>query len=262
METERNPADPAEYREPLGDRHSILLRRDALPLGTDALLLAGMLPYRPDDTALEIGAGTGAVSVLSALRGKFSRIDAVEIDPVLAALARRNVEDNRLSEVLHILQADARTLPVTHAYHAVFMNPPYRAAGSGRPCRFHLADISRYERAGTIAQLCRAASDSLRKDGRLYVVYPAARLSALLSAFREAELSLRRLTQVSAFPDAPPALCLCTAAPGISDGGKAPAARITPPLFLHEKRGDKEDSPAARTLYLTGSLPGEWSRYD
>ena len=262
MEPEKRVPRSVEYREPLGNGHTLLLRRDALSLGTDALLLAGILPTRPDDFALEIGAGTGAVSLLAALRGKFARIDAVEIQPALAALARRNVTENGLDGKMRIIEADARALPPSHAYHAVFMNPPYRAAGSGQPCKSIAADFSRYERAGTIAELCRAAAGCLRPNGRLYAVWPAARLPALLSALREAELSSRRLTEVRAYPGASPSLCLCTAVAGVPEKTQNTGTIFTPTLFLRTQKDSREDSPAVRILSLTGSLPGEWSRYD
>jgi len=62
---------------------------------------------RPGMRVLDIGAGSGILSIAAALQGA-SHVDAVEIDPVGAHVCHQNVEANRVGEVVHVR---AGTLP-------------------------------------------------------------------------------------------------------------------------------------------------------
>ena len=71
----------------------------------DAVLLARFAHLRSRDRLLELGTGTGVIPLLVA--DKVARVEAVELNPVTAALAARNAELNGLSDEL---QAAADTL--------------------------------------------------------------------------------------------------------------------------------------------------------
>jgi len=55
---------------------------------------------RPGMRVLDLGAGSGILSIAAALQGA-SHVDAVEIDPVAAQVCQANVDANRVSDVVH-----------------------------------------------------------------------------------------------------------------------------------------------------------------
>lgn len=61
---------------------------------------------RPGDVVVEVGAGTGILSLFAAAAGA-ARVVAVEIDPVLARCLRATVAANGLEDVVEVLEADA-----------------------------------------------------------------------------------------------------------------------------------------------------------
>lgn len=83
-----------EKPEKINDDITLLQNPGSLAFGTDAYLLSAYLRHAPKQTACELGAGSGVVSLLAAARGRFSHITAVEIQEPLASLAAYNVEKN------------------------------------------------------------------------------------------------------------------------------------------------------------------------
>ena len=63
---------------------------------------------KPGDIVVEVGAGTGILSLFAAGAGA-ARVYAVEIDPVLAASLRETVRINKLEDKIEIIEGDALT---------------------------------------------------------------------------------------------------------------------------------------------------------
>ena len=74
--------------------------RDGLTFGTDALLLAGYVSPEPGASALELGGGTGIVSLLLATRNKVGTVLALEAQEEYARLT----EENARIRVAFVLQ--------------------------------------------------------------------------------------------------------------------------------------------------------------
>jgi predicted RNA methylase len=64
---------------------------------------------KPGDVVVEVGAGTGILSLFAAGAGA-ARVHAVEIDPVLAASLRETVRLNNLETKMEIIEGDALTV--------------------------------------------------------------------------------------------------------------------------------------------------------
>ena len=63
---------------------------------------------RPGDVVVDVGAGTGVMSIFAARAGA-RKVYAIESTPI-ARLARRIVADNGLSEVIEVIEADAASV--------------------------------------------------------------------------------------------------------------------------------------------------------
>ncbi len=96
-------ASPAGHAAPL-DYHRRLLDD---PVRMDAYERALRHLVRPGDVVLDLGAGTGILSILAARRG--ARVHAVESMPV-ADLAREMIHANGLQDRVQVHRADARSL--------------------------------------------------------------------------------------------------------------------------------------------------------
>lgn len=110
--------------------------------GLDAVVLAACVEADPAAPirVLEAGAGAGVVSACLAHRLELAQVDAVEIEPDLCELARKNMARNRLEHRVRIINGDI-TAPlsqlkasgiVPEGYDWVIANPPFFSASSAR----------------------------------------------------------------------------------------------------------------------------------
>lgn len=111
----------------------VRLAQGGLRAGLDAVMLAAAVPAAAGETALELGLGTGAVSLCLAARVPGLSLTGVEIDPPCAALARANAAANGVT--LDAVAADIFHLPpeLKRGFDQVFCNPPFHGPGQASP---------------------------------------------------------------------------------------------------------------------------------
>src|SRR5690348_15725044 len=96
-------------------------------------MLAAAAPAVGGQTALELGAGTGTVSLCLAVRVPGLVLTGVERDAALVALARTNSEANHFD--CRFAAADIFALPpeLKRDFDQVFANPPFHGEGQASP---------------------------------------------------------------------------------------------------------------------------------
>ncbi len=220
---------------------------DALRLGTDALLLSAYIKEQSNATALEIGAGSGVISLMLAKRGAFKKIHALEVQDGLFSLLCDNIKENGLEHTINPLIGDIRFLnpESVKGVSAVFTNPPYMKTDSGKSSPSESRQISRHEVNGGIADFCKASSKILKTGGRLYIVYRPDRLSTMIKALSDNGFSPKRMTFVHASEGHAPSSVLCEAVLG---GGEQ--LKVTRPLLLNSADGDY--------IYQNGVFPEDF----
>ena len=148
-----SPAAPRPDAETLGaffhGRIRILQPKKGYRFSVDAPLLADFIRTRPEDEALEIGTGSGVISLLLSLK-PFRKITAIEIQAGLAGLARRNVELNGLGGRIEVVEADLRTFEPGRTFDLIFSNPPYIRKATGFLGASAEKSAAKHELHGTI----------------------------------------------------------------------------------------------------------------
>lgn len=221
-----------EQLDTVNEQLRLIRRKNGLTFGTDAYLLAAFVRSGSRERAVDLGSGTGILSLLLCAKDKVRSVTAVELQPAFAELTARNAALNRMENRITVLNCDVRTLGVRDTggeVGLVVSNPPYLRAGSGRSNQATEKEIARHEVAGRISDFCAAAGRVLRTGGRFCVVWKPERLRELFSAMAENRLEPKRMTMVHADAAHEPCAVLVEA---VRDG--APDLRVTPPLFLYE----------------------------
>jgi tRNA1(Val) A37 N6-methylase TrmN6 len=158
--------------------------------GTDALLLAAAGPTDFNGRCLDVGAGTGAAGLVYAMLEPAARLGLVEIDPLLAALARRNIAANGLADRAEVIEGDVLGAALPNGLEPgsatlVLTNPPYldpdRSRASSDPQR-RLAHVMP---AGGLARWLGAAALALAPGGTLVLIHRADHLGRVLSALAD-----------------------------------------------------------------------------
>ena len=77
------------------------------------------------NTVLDIGTGTGLLSLIYAQKNPDVIIDAMEMDEEAAEQARENVESFPIKNHVQVHCADARNFMFPHKYDLIISNPPF-----------------------------------------------------------------------------------------------------------------------------------------
>lgn len=209
---------------------NLIQNKRGLTYGTDAYLLSAFIRKKRNGIAAEIGSGSGIISLLLARKEKFSKIYALEVQEYYADLTKRNADLNGLSEVVKAIHADARDF--TKECDAVFMNPPYMKASSGKRNEDDGKYAARHELNGDINELCASASRMLKYGGDFYAVYRPDRLSDIICAMRGSGIEPKVVCFVHQDVLHAPCLTLVCG----KKGGKS-GMKVLRPLFLNDGNG-------------------------
>ncbi len=214
----------------------IIQSKEGYRFSIDALLVAHFCSPRPKDRIMDLGTGCGVIPLILAHRRKDAEIIGVELQPPLAALARRNVALNGFSRRIQILEADLkdiRSAEKQEAFDLVLSNPPYYEVETGRINPQAEKAGARHEVYAKLEDLLLTASHILSKKGRLVMIFPASRASDLIRKLAQRRMEPKRLQFVhSRAKDAARFLLIEARKEG------QPHVEISPPLFLYDDKGD------------------------
>lgn len=100
--------------------------RCAMKVSTDACLQGAWTPIAETVTnVLDIGAGTGLLSLMLAQRSDRIQVDAIELDSVTAVQAQENVASSPWNNRVLVINADATKHLYNKQYDLVICNPPF-----------------------------------------------------------------------------------------------------------------------------------------
>ena len=236
----------------VNDNITLISRTDGLTFGTDALFLASYIDAK-NKKCVELGSGTGIISLLLLQRQKACFVYAYEIQPDFAELTKRNAQLNGMSDKLKVICDDVRNASQSHTdgdVDIVFSNPPYMKNGAGLSNATDEKNIARREVFGDIGDFCDAAKRLLKFGGKFYCVYRADRLIDLLCSMRNASIEPKKITFIHSDNDAPPTLVLVV---GTYGAGKE--LNVTRPLCIYTDRTHTDMTDDVKYIYQNGSFP-------
>ncbi|MFY9396925.1 MAG: methyltransferase [Desulfomonilia bacterium] len=225
---------------------SVLQKKKGYRYSLDAYLLAAFVDEIPGSRVIDIGSGSGVVSILlAAVKGLL--VTGVEIQPDMAEMSVRSVELAGLKDRVRIVCEDIRRYR-EGSFDAVVTNPPYRPLSTGRISLGRGKALARHEIALDLDTLMESSRELLKPQGRFYAVYPAWRMPDLIVAMRLSGIEPKRIVFVHSTPESEAEVCLVS---GLKGGGRE--LRVCRPFFIFARQGVY--TPAMEKVFSALELP-------
>lgn len=149
---------------------------------SDSVVLANFLKIKKGERAVEIGSGSGVISILATKKTNVKEIIAFELQQSLYEMSLKSLAINKIDNI-KIINDDARNFKKYIAHGSadvVFSNPPYKKEGAAVKNENESKAIARHEKSLPLCDLAKVASDMLRFGGRAYFVYDADRSAEMI----------------------------------------------------------------------------------
>lgn len=213
----------------------ILQKKDAFRFGMDAVLLSSFVSAKKHQRILDLGTGTGIIPILLAAKTDAEWITGLEIQPEIAAMAKRSVDGNGLNNRVDIVEGDIKdvgTLLGPATYDVVVTNPPYTRVGSGLLNPVESKAIARHEISCTLEDVLVNGASMLKPQGNFFMVHRPDRLTDVLEGMRKVRVEPKFLCMVCPREGDAPSLFLVK---GSKNGN--PGIKIMPNLVIYDKEG-------------------------
>jgi tRNA1Val (adenine37-N6)-methyltransferase len=99
--------------------------KSAMKVCTDACVLGAWAEVEQAENILDIGAGTGLLSLMAAQRNKSARVTAVELEENAFAQASENVEQSPFSSQIRVLHSAIQDFNPDTKFDCIITNPPF-----------------------------------------------------------------------------------------------------------------------------------------
>ena len=149
---------------------SIQQAESAMKVGTDAMILGALIQAENCKNALDIGSGTGVLSLMIAQGNSDLKIDAVEIDDRAALECERNFQNSNWSDRLNVIHGDFLSYKTSMRYDLIFSNPPFYQ--SSLVNQDERKGRARHEQSMSIPAFLENVNNLLAEKGFFWLIVP------------------------------------------------------------------------------------------
>ncbi len=208
--------------------------------GIDSILLSDFAKeIKKDSIVMDLGTGTGIISILLTGKTKLKKIIGIEIQEEVANMARRSVCLNGLEKKIQILNENIKDLTKIYEKNSIDVivtNPPYKKDGEGLKNEKETKVISRHEVKGNLEDFINISSKLLKDKGEFYMVHRPERLVDIMELMRKNKIEPKKLRLVFPKINKEPKLVLVK---GVKNAN--PFLKIEKDLYIYNEDGTYTD---------------------
>ena len=169
-------------------------KNSAMKIGTDSMLLGALVAVESKKEALDIGTGTGVLSLMIAQRNSSLQITALEIESNAFIEAQQNIFDSPFQNQIRVLNVDFLQFKPTKKFDLIFSNPPYFENAS--KSESETKNLARHDDNLPLNLLFEKVSEILQDDGDFWIILPHKTLDNYKDLALEFGLKLNAVFQI------------------------------------------------------------------
>ena len=166
---------------------SIQQSKDVFRVGTDGVLLGAMCNVKNAKKILEIGTGTGFISLMLAQRNVSAKISAIDINENAVKLASENFRNSIFNENLKVELKDFKNFETNENFDLVVCNPPFFEENASAK-----DVLARQQVKLNFRNLVEKSTEIITKKGILSIILPSEAAKDVKSLAEEFNLYLVR----------------------------------------------------------------------
>ena len=228
----------------------IIQNNNGFCFGIDSVLISDFAKdIKNGSIGVDLGTGTGIISILLAAKTKLNKIIGIEIQPDVADMANRSVKLNNLQEKIEIKNMDLKDLPniknifskdenileylSKESIDFVVTNPPYKKLNTGKMNTKEYKYISRHEVTANLEDFIKASKYLLKDKCPLYMIHRPDRLVDIIELMRKYKIEPKKMRFVYSTMESEPTLVLIK---GIKNARAF--LKVEKPLIIYNSNGE------------------------
>ena len=218
----------------------IIQNEEGFCFGIDAVLLSDFAKnIKKNSKVLDLGTGTGIISILLCEKTELKKIIGVEVQEEVYDMACRSAKLNNLENKFEEINENILNLENVlekNFFDVIVTNPPYKKQNTGVINETEKKLISRHEILADLEDFIKISSKLLKCKGEFYMVHRPDRLVDIFSLMRKYKIEPKEIRMVFSNEKNPPKMVLVK---GVKNGGEYLKFREN--LYIYKNDGSYTD---------------------
>ena len=218
----------------------IIQNKEGFCFGIDSVLLSDFAKnIKKDSKVLDLGTGTGIISILLCGKTNLKKITGVEVQKEVYDMACRSTKLNNLENKFEVINENILNLEnifENNYFDVIVTNPPYKKQNTGVINDDEKKLISRHEILADLEDFIRVSTRLLKDKGEFYMVHRPERMVDIFALMRKYKIEPKEVRLVFSNEKNPPKMVLIK---GVKNGGKYLKFREN--LYVYKEDGSYTD---------------------
>lgn len=186
---------------------SISQTRSALKVGTDAMLLGALIDSSDCEKGLDIGSGTGVLTLMAAQKNPLIQIDAIELDEGAFLDSKDNFTASQWKDRLKAIHADFLKYNEDKKYDLIFSNPPFYKDCLPSPDK--RITQSKHATELSLEILISKSAELMTENGKFWMIFPHDLNDTIRSYAERSNLHIQKKISILGKPERPNRIVFC-----------------------------------------------------
>lgn len=197
----KNPFNFPPLRPFIFKQFSVYQDQAAMKVGTDAVLLGAWAIIENATTILDIGTGTGIISLMLAQRNENAKITAIEIEEKAFKQAQFNFQNSKWASRLQVEHIALQNFSPAYQFDCIVSNPPF--FNNQHFSNQHARTIARHTSSLSYENLLKKTTDLLTNSGLFHVIIPYESEQHFIQLAQKEKLFPNKILRVRGNKDTP-----------------------------------------------------------